>query len=892
MSIVSYAQNFEDVLLWRALHDVEDGFYIDVGANHPVVDSVNQAFHERGWTGFHIEPVPEYAAALREARPDGVVIEAVVSEVADLVTFYEVEGTGLSTLERSLADRYEAEGRSVRRHHKSSVTLDSIFQQRDGPIHWLKIDVEGHEHAALAGWNTDVRPWVLVIESTQPLSEIEVVNDWEPDVLAKGYRFAWFDGLNRFYVRDDKPEILARFGTPPNVFDRFELSGDATATFARLLVKRVEDARAQAAEASSKLDEDRVWVAAHIARLEGEHAAAVGDLNSELSIAREKLLAAEKGLVESRAETLRNDAELRRACDEAMLGATARIVEIQDELTKVNAAHAARLDQLHSILQDYGKSLEAANRIGLEQAILAADAKGEALGLKEQISALQTRISEDTQRVEQMRATESRFQDRMAEQAVQIEAMASALAGGEAVRQRLHEAERRVSDEAGQRARVEQDLEEARRHLADEAARIAALEQGLEEARHRLADGVERAETLERDLEGAQRRLADEAARTEALEQNLEAAERRLADEAARTEALEQDFEAAERRLSDGTTRIAAIQEELRVVEQESAAKQALASRVREDFERETVALTQALSDHRAAIAERDWRVAVADEAARLLQHRLSGLETEYGDLQIRLQDAIESREQFSVQLVQAHERIGALVPEAARLAMDLADSDARLSALQRSAAEDGSIKNAMIQGLSEELTQAQRAITEAADPDELLRLEDEVSRLNVLMNLRRPSLLAIVFSVFGRRSSPYQNNDFQDIDLALDQREGKRHQIAALLAPSAELVGSDASNTKGQQRMMRGFITFLGRPAVDGYDKKLEKVDQALRNLNDRADAIGSSVDLVKADVSKILTRVAPPKHDLDAAVAERLSGDAAEVFNALTRTTRSLKD
>ena len=33
MSFISYAQNFEDVMLWRALKHVENGFYIDVGAN-------------------------------------------------------------------------------------------------------------------------------------------------------------------------------------------------------------------------------------------------------------------------------------------------------------------------------------------------------------------------------------------------------------------------------------------------------------------------------------------------------------------------------------------------------------------------------------------------------------------------------------------------------------------------------------------------------------------------------------------------------------------------------------------------------------------------------------------------------------------------------------------
>src|SRR5579863_744930 len=66
-ALVSYAQNGEDVLLGRAFGWQTDGFYIDVGANHPVNDSVTKAFYDRGWRGINIEPgrVFEKLAAMR-----------------------------------------------------------------------------------------------------------------------------------------------------------------------------------------------------------------------------------------------------------------------------------------------------------------------------------------------------------------------------------------------------------------------------------------------------------------------------------------------------------------------------------------------------------------------------------------------------------------------------------------------------------------------------------------------------------------------------------------------------------------------------------------------------------------------------------------------------------
>ena len=68
MSFVSYAQNFEDVLLWRALGHVKNGFYIDVGANDPELHSVTKAFYERGWYGINVEPLAQYQPAFLQQR--------------------------------------------------------------------------------------------------------------------------------------------------------------------------------------------------------------------------------------------------------------------------------------------------------------------------------------------------------------------------------------------------------------------------------------------------------------------------------------------------------------------------------------------------------------------------------------------------------------------------------------------------------------------------------------------------------------------------------------------------------------------------------------------------------------------------------------------------------
>lgn len=223
MTYISYAQNYEDVMLRRALKSVKKGFYVDVGAEHPVNDSVTKAFHLEGWSGINIEPVPTWYRMLCEDRPGDTNLNIAVGNEPGTLTLYSVEGTGLSTAESRFVERYQEEGKNVSVLEVPVRTLtDVLGEYAPGTIHFLKVDVEGFERQVLEGLDLDhYRPWILVIESTLPNSTEERYADWEPLVAGNGYRFAYFDGLNRFYVADEKVDLLDAFKAPPNHFDAF-----------------------------------------------------------------------------------------------------------------------------------------------------------------------------------------------------------------------------------------------------------------------------------------------------------------------------------------------------------------------------------------------------------------------------------------------------------------------------------------------------------------------------------------------------------------------------------------------------------------------------------------------------------------------------------------------
>ncbi len=228
---VSYAQNGEDVVLWRALRDVARGRYVEVGANHPSEMSVTKAFYDNGWSGITVEPVPEFARMHREARPRDTLVEAAITDAdVDTITLHEIPGTGLSTLVDSVSSTHEGSGWSHRDIEVAARRLEDVLDEHlapDGPIHFLLVDVEGAERSVLGSLDLHRwRPWVLVIEATNPLSTEPSHAVWEGDVLAAGYRFCLFDGLSRFYVAEEHAELAPRLSYPACVHDVYQTKAE------------------------------------------------------------------------------------------------------------------------------------------------------------------------------------------------------------------------------------------------------------------------------------------------------------------------------------------------------------------------------------------------------------------------------------------------------------------------------------------------------------------------------------------------------------------------------------------------------------------------------------------------------------------------------------------
>jgi len=226
MTFVSYAQNFEDVLIQRIFSDINRGFYIDVGAAWPKQDSVTCAFYERGWTGINIEPNPKLHEALCQHRPNDINLNLALDSEPGYLNIFFFANEGLSTADKKIANRHKGNGESCLEQRIECTTLRQIcetYVQTGTSIDFLKIDVEGLERQVLEGADfANFRPKLVIIESTEPMSIIPTWNEWEHLLVHNGYEFCYFDGLNRFYIDSAYDYLKSKFDIPVNLWDDFK----------------------------------------------------------------------------------------------------------------------------------------------------------------------------------------------------------------------------------------------------------------------------------------------------------------------------------------------------------------------------------------------------------------------------------------------------------------------------------------------------------------------------------------------------------------------------------------------------------------------------------------------------------------------------------------------
>jgi len=167
---ISYSQQCEDLTVARYFAGRPPlGFYVDVGAHHPVDKSNTYAFYRQGWNGINIDANPDAIDLFKSRRPHDINILAAISEYPGEHVYTRFQNSAFNTLDTDVASAVAASGQKIIGEITVNTrTLRSVLDEhipKGQTIDFLSVDVEGFDLEVLRSndW-AHYRPTVVVIE--------------------------------------------------------------------------------------------------------------------------------------------------------------------------------------------------------------------------------------------------------------------------------------------------------------------------------------------------------------------------------------------------------------------------------------------------------------------------------------------------------------------------------------------------------------------------------------------------------------------------------------------------------------------------------------------------------------------------------------------------------
>jgi FkbM family methyltransferase len=179
---IGYSQEGEDIVVDRFLNYQKKGFFVDIGAHHPIYFSNTYRFYLRGWRGINVDAMPGSMTIFNKIRPHDTNIEMPVSDKEETLTFHMFNDPALNTFSEEEANKKNGLGqyRIIRTEQLKTFTLEKILDThlvQGQKIDFLTIDVEGMDLKVLASnnWNK-YRPTLVLIESLENNNDMSNVS--------------------------------------------------------------------------------------------------------------------------------------------------------------------------------------------------------------------------------------------------------------------------------------------------------------------------------------------------------------------------------------------------------------------------------------------------------------------------------------------------------------------------------------------------------------------------------------------------------------------------------------------------------------------------------------------------------------------------------------------
>ncbi len=209
----SYGATGEDVLINKIFKNKIDGFFVDVGALHPVNGSLTYNLSKKGWKGLNIDLLKENLILFNLFRKQDKNLNLAISKNKGIINAYIFErGSGVNTTNKNWADKWKkkiGKNYSILKIKKNSLNNVLLAHKISKKFELLNIDVEGHEMEVLKGINLkNIRPKIITIEihveKTEQIFKTQIYkllkkNNYE--LISQYYQTSFFKS-NEFHIID------------------------------------------------------------------------------------------------------------------------------------------------------------------------------------------------------------------------------------------------------------------------------------------------------------------------------------------------------------------------------------------------------------------------------------------------------------------------------------------------------------------------------------------------------------------------------------------------------------------------------------------------------------------------------------------------------------------
>ena len=163
----SYAMDGEDTAINVFNKKLEKGFYVDIGAHHPIQRNNTHLLFKKGWEGINIDVNKFSIDLFNFLRPEDLNLQIAVSDKeGEISFFYQKKFSQLNTTDKGIA-KENFQGNFQEKKVKCQ-TIQNILDNskyKNKKIDFLNIDVEGAEMKVLNTLNFKIYdPSLICVE--------------------------------------------------------------------------------------------------------------------------------------------------------------------------------------------------------------------------------------------------------------------------------------------------------------------------------------------------------------------------------------------------------------------------------------------------------------------------------------------------------------------------------------------------------------------------------------------------------------------------------------------------------------------------------------------------------------------------------------------------------